>query len=102
MFTEEQKKLTKEFLESVVKGDLTVLDTKRLGICHNLSQILNSRNSYTFVTDNCSDWEHFSGTRPRPIPNVSVTSYYPEDVLWYGKQLELRQSLCSHLLTKLD
>jgi hypothetical protein len=97
MFNREQKILVRQFLQSVVKGDLSVIDTKTLGICHSMSKVLNHSIAYRFVSDNSNDWKHFSGCRINPIPKSFWCSK-----LWKRSQLKLRKSLCLHLLTKLD
>jgi hypothetical protein len=99
-----QKKLAKKFLLAVIKGNLTVLDSKEHGICANLmftEGMINIADkscgsTYDFVSGNCSDWKHFSGSRLYP-----VSTQFSTNGLWEGIALELRQSLCQHLLTKL-
>jgi hypothetical protein len=99
MFNKEQKILVKEFLQSVVNEDLSVLSYKKCGICHNISELLDNLNGYDFVEQNCADWKHSSGCRVNPIRRKFTK--YPIK-LWEGEQLKLRQSLCAHLLTKLE
>jgi hypothetical protein len=97
MFNTEQKIVVKEFLQSVVKGNLSVINNKEFGICYSMREVLNDTIAYKFVENNCSDWEHFSGNKAIPVPQ----SFWCNN-LWKRKQLKLRKLLCQHLLTKLD
>lgn len=82
--------------EQAVKGCVT---DNRIGICGNLDIMINGSNSdsfctYVFVSDNCSDWQNFSGSISYPISPVTDCG------LWEGEQLKLRLSLIDHLVAK--
>jgi hypothetical protein len=88
----------KSFLKAVIAGDLSVIDSPGCGVCYNLDENSDDFfNAYTFVEINCVDWEHFSGESMFPVP--CKLDFLPK---WIGEQLEFRQSLCKHLLTKLE
>lgn len=70
------------------------------GICYLLSLMLNY-DVYSFVKENCSDWEFFSGDCDYPVSGKEAFLYNNRHFdLWKGEQLELRLSLIDHLLSK--
>jgi hypothetical protein len=89
----------KSFLKAVIAGDVSVIDAPGCGVCYNLDVYVGRCfNAYDFVETYCIDWEHFSGESMFPVPR-KLDLFSPK---WIGEQLELRQSLCKHLLTKLE
>jgi hypothetical protein len=91
----------KSFLKLVIAGDLSLIDSPACGLCFNLDRYVGRFfNSYNFIEINCIDWEHFSGEALFPVPCKFCK--FDCSNKWVGKQLELRQSLCKHLLTKLE
>lgn len=66
-----------------------------MGICFNLSEMTDHDIcAYTFVRDNCCDWEFFSGLFEYPVELSDDCDF------WEGEQLELRLSLIDHLIAK--
>jgi hypothetical protein len=107
----EQCVLAKAFLNAIIMGDLSVVRNKYFGICYNLEGVPDIHKPfeegygslYDFVAQNCSEWEHWSGSTMYPIPKESLDT--PHDCpprRWSGQQLNLRQSLCFHLIGKID
>lgn len=89
-----------KLLKEIINGDLSNVD-KWYGLCGNLSNTVDlsrvwSTLGYDFVENNCSDWKHYSGIKVLPIVGFRRSKN------WQGEQLELRQSLAQHLLTKLE
>jgi hypothetical protein len=94
------KNKTRKFLTAVIAGDLSVLENETTGICFNLNTYIGPNPSiccgYKFVQDNCHNWEHFSGHNVYPVQRINNCKK------WEHTQLELRQSLCKHLLEVLN
>lgn len=88
-------RLLKKCLNNIIQGDLRGI-SYYFGVCRYLDDILDC-NGYDFVNNNCIDWIEFTGDVSYP-----VRGYFKHNDKWSGKQLELRQSLAQHLLTKVE
>jgi len=83
-------------LNKVINEDLRGVCTY-FGLCRYLNDNIKGLNAYDFIERNCRDWEEFTGDSSYPI-----RGYFKNNNKWVGKQLELRQSLSSHLRSKLE
>lgn len=85
------------------------------GICWNLKEIFTKKRSprngwpknfyaYRFVSDNSTDWEHYSGNEAYPVPGSlsSEENNWLDDNLWQGEALAYRRSLLQHLIKKVS
>lgn len=91
-------------LQNVIDGNIPEV-FKSSGLCAYIKYVDyldGSDNVFNLVTCNSQGWEFYSGDKQYPI---SGQWYYWEHTinktLYVGEQLELRQSLAKHLLTKL-
>ena len=98
-YTEEHRIRMREFLTSVVNGDLSVIDHKTVGICGNMAVYMGKRTGptpYFFVNEYARGWPQHNGNTEFPITPTQGERY------WEGKKLVLRTSLCAYLLSQLD
>lgn len=79
------------------------LDEKAFGICWNLDQatwFLDDKfRGYALVSDLSQSWELTTGSAAFPISSHSDEFYRGK---WVGKQMELRQSLCMHMVREIE
>ena len=72
---------------------------RKMGICFNwqTGYRFSVANCYELVNQLSVGWPDHSGNESYPIPKC----WHSPDLLWEGKQLELRQSLMSYMLGQL-
>ena len=64
-----------------------------------IAKLALSHCAYSFVSNNCDDWEFYSGNDCYPVKHPDT---YTKGCYWKGEQLELRLSLIDHLIKKCD
>lgn len=105
--TKEEKELTITFLTEIVNGDLSNIENRDLGICNSLQCYLFENTwtklecGYDIITHFSKLWDKHAGEDDYPIP-WDRSEYAPLTPLWEGNQLELRQSLCKHMIKRIQ
>ena len=88
-------------LKEVVRTNGSSVKERMLGICSIMRETSLRPMFYT--------WEHYSGEKGFPVFDATdeeeetpQNQFFSLSDLWVGKQLELRLSLCKHIINQLE
>lgn len=100
-----------KWLEKWGNGEVETLALGHFGICHNLREKIRDEIStwrspsviIWAIGEAAESWSEYSGDETFPVPQTDPeASKLVGNHLWQGEQLELRKSLCRHVLKVLN